>query len=178
MMMLRRAARAVVAWTATIGAVMALTVAPSAVATTTLVVPDGVYRIAFKGDGKLLLTHISDLEGSPTVLMAPYHHDPDYQRWEIVRDSRTSQIVRNLGSGLYLGLGEKEPKNHRPVVATPYPYSWAIHPGSTPDRSLITSVIGTGLRLDRSPLLISPPRVDIQEPRADGSQEWQLTPEN
>ncbi|MFE2754850.1 hypothetical protein ACFXGA_22895 [Actinosynnema sp. NPDC059335] len=166
MMMLRRAARVMGVWVAAMGAVTALTVAPSAVATTALVVPDGVYRIAFNGEQKGLLSHISRLEGSPTVLMGPFHHDRDYQRWEIVRDSRTTQIVRNVGSGLYLGLGEKEPKHHRPVVATPYPHSWAIHPGSTPDRMFITSVVGSGLRLDRSPLLIFPPRVDIQEPRA------------
>ncbi|XVS67313.1 hypothetical protein ACQPYE_15015 [Actinosynnema sp. CA-299493] len=174
MMILRRATRKTVVWAAVIGVVTGLTAAPPASATT--VVPDGVYGIAFQGDEDALLTHLSVQEGSPTVLLPPFGA-PGHQEWEIVRDSRTTQLIRNLHSGLYLGLGGGSPEQHRLVVATPYPHSWSVRVGSAPDRVHISSVQGDErLRLDRSPAWVYPPRVDIQLPRDDGSQEWELTP--
>ncbi|MEU4442340.1 hypothetical protein AB0K14_05885 [Actinosynnema sp. NPDC050801] len=173
MMILRRAVRGAVAWAV---AVLALATAPAAVASPARVVPDGVYRIALGGDGNALLTHISNQQGSPTVLL-PTFGDPGPQEWEFVRDSRTSQLIRNLRTGLYLGLGGREPQDRRPVVASPYPFSWSVRVvGSAPERVHIYPVLGGALRLDRSPRPVHPPRVDIQAVRDDGTQEWVLVP--
>ncbi|GAB2963482.1 hypothetical protein GCM10027184_08940 [Saccharothrix stipae] len=155
---------------------LALAAAPAAVASPARVVPDGVYRIAFGGDGNALVTHISNQQGSPTVLL-PSFGEPGRQEWEFVRDSRTSQLIRNVRTGLYLGLGGREPQHRRPVVASPYPFSWSVSVvGSAPDRVRIHPVLGGMLRLDRSPRPTYPPQVDIQDIRDDGTQEWVLTP--
>lgn len=175
MMILRRAARALVVWTATVGAAAALTAAPTAAATPSrAMVPDGVYGITLGGDENARLTFLSAQEGSPTVLL-PQIGLPGHQEWQLVRDSRTSQLIRNINSGLYLTLGGRPPQNHRKIVASPYPFSWSVRTGSTPDRVTISATMDGVFRLDKSPLPIYPPRVDLQDPRDDLSQEWQLT---
>lgn len=174
-MLLRRAARTIVTWTAALGAVVALTTAPSAAAASPrAMVPDGVYSITFGGDEDSVLTPLSDQKGAPTVLLPPTG-DPVYQEWELVRDSKFTQIIRNINSGLYLTLGGQQAADHRPVVAGPYPYSWVVRTGSVPDRVTIRAW-EAGFALDRSPMLIYPPRVDVQTSRGDLSQEWVLTP--
>ncbi|MER5267679.1 hypothetical protein ABTZ99_36840 [Actinosynnema sp. NPDC002837] len=175
-MLLRRAARTIVAWTAAVCAVVALTTAPSATASTTAapraMVPDGVYGITFGGDEDAHLTPLSSQQGAPTVLLPPIGL-PGYQEWELVRDSRTTQLIRNLGTGLYLTPGEGQPADHRAVVAGPYPYSWVVRTGSAPNRVTIATWNG-GFALDLSPKMIYPPRVDVQTRRSDLSQEWVL----
>ncbi|MCE7000685.1 hypothetical protein LZG04_38590 [Saccharothrix sp. S26] len=173
-MNLRRATRTVIGWTAALGAAIALTATPSATASTErAMVPDGVYGITFGGDEDALLTPLSDHEGAPTVLL-PAVGAPGYQEWQLVRDSNHTQIIKNLGTGLYLTLGGLDAQNHRPVVASPYPYSWVVRTGSAPNRVTL-SALGKPLRLDKSPWLIYPPRVDVQDTRPDLSQEWELT---
>jgi hypothetical protein len=181
MKLLRRAATGMVVWTAALGAMAALAVTPATAVpadgptgvTQSRTVPDGVYGIALHGDESALLTSEWTEAGGPIVLLPPLG-EPGYQEWEFVRDSRSTQLIRNLRNGLYLGLGEREPGNHQIVVAGVHPFSWYVRPGSAPDRVHISHP-GTGLRLDRSPVLIYPPRVDIQEPRDDADQEWELT---
>ncbi|NUT46979.1 MAG: hypothetical protein HOV94_06590, partial [Saccharothrix sp.] len=171
-------------WAAVSGVVMALAAAPpataspaggSVAASARAAVPDGVYGITFRGEEESSLTQESDDPGSPTVLLPPLG-EPGYQEWALVRDSRTTQIIRNVRNGLYLGLNGGQPGDHRLVVVSANPFSWHVRTGSTPDRVTITVPGNVGYRLDRSPLLVHPPQVDIQLPRNDGSQEWELTP--
>lgn len=174
-MILRRAKRTV-AWACALVSIVLLAMAPSAMAqpgglqdtagsrAAFPAAAPGLYHIAFRGE----LLSAEPSPGSPVFLLPP--GGAAEQDWQIVPvgDAYTIQDVR---SGLFLGLSA-EPQPHQFAVVTPVPYQWNVERAFGNRVFISVPVPGGELRLDRSPLLIFPPRVDVQWPHF--GQEWEL----
>lgn len=176
-MILRRVATRTLAWAFALVAALALAAAPSATAqpgaAADAVTPRafaGVYQISFGGsDYQLLTEEPGSGPGAHVVLLPPGDGN---QRW-VVQPYGSGYTIRSQNSGLFLAIGEL--RNRALAVVSAEPYRWDIDSASRFDRVFISASGPEGhSRLDVSPLLIYPPRVDVvQFPRPD--QEWQLT---
>ncbi|KAA5836038.1 RICIN domain-containing protein [Saccharopolyspora hirsuta] len=169
-MILRRA----LAWAFALLSIAALAgIAPAATAAESrAAVPSGVYQIGFGASsfGEVLTEGAAE-PGAPALLLPRGEGSQD---WRITPNGR-GYTIRNVKSGLYLGV-ESEPRQHRFAVASATPYTWDLAPSSQFDRVRIASYSPEGeFRLDVSPVLIFPPRVDVQHARQGIGQDWQLT---
>lgn len=183
----RRFGRRLITWTVAAGTMAAMAVTPAAAAQPTVKndttpgavaqrgVPSGTYTIAFNGiENALLTAEPGPFPGRPVVLLPPLG-EPGAQEWQI-RSEGGASTIRSLRTGLFLGLETEMPRPHQFAVLSPRPYPWRLEPGSAPNQVFISTVVpGDRLRLDRSPVLVYPPRVDVQFPKPGDEQKWALT---
>lgn len=146
--------------------------APAATAQSRAYVEPGTYQVGFgmSSFGEVLTEEWNARPGSPAVLLP---RGAGAQAWVITPNGQ-GYTIRSAHSGRYLGV-EVEPGHHRLAVITTRPYTWDLAATARFDRVRIASYSPEGeFRLDRSPLLISPPRVDVQQAREGIGQEWRL----
>ncbi|MER7077601.1 hypothetical protein SAMN02982929_04287 [Saccharopolyspora kobensis] len=132
-------------------------------------VQPGTYQIEFgtSSFGEVLTEPWDAAPGTPVVLLP---RGEGAQVWVIARKGH-GYTIQSAQTGHYLGV-RVEPGHHRLAVVTPQPHTWTLDAASRAGRVHIAS---GQFRLDRSPLLIFPPRVDVQQARDGIGQEWQLT---
>ncbi|MGW3727435.1 hypothetical protein [Streptomyces sp. NPDC000851] len=148
--------------------------APRAAAATSRPAPlaGGTYIIA-KNPGQLLTAQGVD---EPLVILPP-GAAPGAQEWEVVRLTHGNIALRNIRQNTYVGhQGTFRP--HRFAVTTSTPYEWGLSPALHTGRGFLAFHLqapDSELVLDRSPLAVYPPRVDLQLPRkGDVRQAWQF----
>jgi hypothetical protein len=166
LMMIRRVTKRTMAWVFALAATVLLTMAPSAMASPRAMVADGVYQIAFGSRDELLTSE--PRVGSAALLLPP--DESGYQDWQI-EPNGGGYTIRNVRSGLFLGFSEA-PEPYRFAVVTPVPYEWNVWPVFGNRVVVSIPVPGGELRLDRSPIMTFPARVDVQWPHP--GQEWAL----
>ncbi|MDA3645937.1 RICIN domain-containing protein [Saccharopolyspora indica] len=166
-MTLRRA----LAWAFALMSIAALVAfAPAATAAQSRAhVQPGTYQIGLgtSSFGEVLTVPWDAAPGEPVVLLP---RGEGAQVW-VIAPKGDGYTIQSAQSGQYLGVQE-EAGPHRLAVVTPQPYTWDLSTASRSDRVHIAS---GQFRLDVSPLLIFPPRVDVQWARDGIGQEWQLT---
>ncbi|MFD9817326.1 RICIN domain-containing protein [Streptomyces sp. NPDC059080] len=134
-------------------------------------VADGVYTLGQRG--QLVTQQVTDPDAHATLV--PPAARPDAQRWDIRCDDGGDCTLRNVRSGAFLGH-RGGPGAHQPVAARTAPMAWRLAPAGAPGTYRLLSAKDPNYALDISPLLIYPPRLDLNKANGNSSQVWEIRP--
>ncbi|WP_399087274.1 RICIN domain-containing protein [Streptomyces sp. BBFR2] len=134
-------------------------------------VADGVYTLGQRGQ---LVTQ-PDGDAAAHATLVPPAERPATQRWRVRCDDHGGCTFRNADSGAYLGHRDG-PSAHAPVAAQQAPVAWRLAPTGTPGTYRLLTAEDPHYALDISPLLIYPPRLDLNTANGNSSQQWEIHP--
>ncbi|TSB21573.1 RICIN domain-containing protein [Streptomyces benahoarensis] len=139
-------------------------------------VADGVYTLGQRG--QLVTQQVTDPDAHATLVppaQGPDAQGPDAQRWDIRCDDGGACTLRNVRSGAFLGH-RGGPSAHQPVAARTAPMAWRLTPAGSPGTYRLLSAEDPNYTLDISPLLIYPPRLELNKANGNSSQVWEVRP--
>ncbi|MFF9478144.1 RICIN domain-containing protein [Streptomyces sp. NPDC014733] len=144
---------------------------PTATATATTPVVDGVYTLGQRGQ------RVTEPDGDPDAhaTLVPPAAQPDTQRWEIRCDDGGDCTLSNVRSGAFLGH-RGGPAAHEPVTTRTEPTAWHLDPAGAPGTYRLLAAKDRNYALDLSPLLIYPPRLELNTAGGNSSQVWEIRP--
>ncbi|MEU3713352.1 RICIN domain-containing protein [Streptomyces catenulae] len=134
-------------------------------------VADGVYTLGQRG--QRVTQPDGDADAHATLL--PPAAQPDGQRWEVRCDDGGDCTLSNVRSGAFLGH-RGGPGAHVPVITRTAPTAWHLDPAGAPGTYRLLAAKDRNYALDLSPLLIYPPRLELNTVNGNSSQVWELRP--
>ncbi|GAA3164427.1 MULTISPECIES: RICIN domain-containing protein [Streptomyces] len=132
---------------------------------------DGVYTLGQRGQRVTQPAPDADAH----VTLEPPAAQPNAQRWEVRCDDGGDCTLRNVRSGTFLGH-RGGPGAHEPAVARTAPAAWHLDPAGAPGTYRLLAAEDRNYALDISPLLIYPPRLDLNKAGGNSSQVWEIRP--